>query len=114
MGQSFPSVSAGCDARGCRPHIRPSPRPTPTTHGAVSRLADITYSYVQSAAANGTTFDTVNPATGEVLVAVASGGEKDVDRAVAAARRAFKTTWGRNVTPQERGALLNKVSSSCA
>jgi aldehyde dehydrogenase (NAD+) len=34
-------------------------------------------------------FKTVNPATGEVLSEVAAGGPEDVDRAVAAARRAF-------------------------
>jgi acyl-CoA reductase-like NAD-dependent aldehyde dehydrogenase len=35
-------------------------------------------------AALGETFETVNPATGSVLVAVASGGPADVDSAVAA------------------------------
>jgi betaine-aldehyde dehydrogenase len=40
-------------------------------------------------AADGRTFDTVNPATGEVLAAVADAGLEDVQRAVAAARRAF-------------------------
>jgi len=44
-----------------------------------------------------------------VLLKVASAGAKDVDLAVAAARKAFKTTWGRNVVPGERAALLNKV-----
>lgn len=51
----------------------------------------------------------MNPATGEVLLKVASGGAKDVDLAVAAARKAFKTSWGRKVAPGERAALLNKV-----
>lgn len=37
------------------------------------------------------TFETVNPATGEVLARVASAGEKDVDRAVEAAWEAFRT-----------------------
>jgi phenylacetaldehyde dehydrogenase len=39
-------------------------------------------------AADGTTFETLDPATGEVLARVPAGGKADVDRAVAAARRA--------------------------
>jgi aldehyde dehydrogenase (NAD+) len=41
------------------------------------------------AAKDGTAFKTVNPATEEVLAEVAMAGPEDVDRAVAAARRAF-------------------------
>jgi betaine-aldehyde dehydrogenase len=40
-------------------------------------------------AADGRTYETVNPATGEVLASVAEAGAEDVARAVAAARRAF-------------------------
>ncbi len=39
--------------------------------------------------ADGRTYDTANPATGEVLAQVAEAGIEDVDRAVAAARTAF-------------------------
>ena len=40
-------------------------------------------------AADGRTFETINPVTEEVIAKVALGGREDVDRAVAAARRAF-------------------------
>lgn len=40
------------------------------------------------------TFDNINPATGEKIGVVAEGTKVEIDRAVAAARRAFKT-WGR-------------------
>jgi aldehyde dehydrogenase (NAD+) len=43
---------------------------------------------------SGETFKTVNPATEEVLAAVSHAGEADVDRAVAAARRAHTEVWG--------------------
>jgi aldehyde dehydrogenase (NAD+) len=43
-------------------------------------------------ARSGATFETVNPATEEVLGVVADGGPEDLDRAVGAARRAFDTT----------------------
>src|SRR5437763_539884 len=40
-------------------------------------------------AASGKTFETIYPATGEVLARVAEGAQEDVNRAVAAARKAF-------------------------
>ena len=43
---------------------------------------------------SGKAFDTMNPATGEVLTQVAEASEKDVDQAVAAARKAFEDTAG--------------------
>ena len=47
-----------------------------------------------SAAASGETFTTRNPATNAPLAEVAKAGSEDVDRAVAAARRAFdKGPW---------------------
>ena len=48
-------------------------------------------------AASGKTFANVNPATEEVVGQVADGGEADMDRAIAAARRAFDDTdWSTN------------------
>ncbi|HEY8513913.1 MAG TPA: aldehyde dehydrogenase family protein [Candidatus Binatia bacterium] len=59
--------------------------------------------------ASGKTFDTVNPATGEVLARVAEGDKEDVDRAVRAARRAFEAGWGQS-KPAERSRLLWRVA----
>lgn len=44
-------------------------------------------------AASGKTFESINPSTGEVLARVAEGDAEDIDRAVAAARRAFNGPW---------------------
>jgi len=41
-------------------------------------------------AASGKKFETLNPATGELLATVAEGDAEDINRAVAAARRAFE------------------------
>jgi aldehyde dehydrogenase (NAD+) len=41
------------------------------------------------ASASGKTFETFNPATGELLATVAEGDAEDINRAVAAARRAL-------------------------
>ena len=60
-------------------------------------------------AASGKTFETVDPATGEVLALVAEAGAEDVDRAVAAARKSFdRGTW-RELPPAERAKVLWKV-----
>jgi aldehyde dehydrogenase (NAD+) len=41
-------------------------------------------------AASGKTFDSINPATAEVLATVAEGDVEDINRVVAAARRAVE------------------------
>ncbi|MET4293927.1 aldehyde dehydrogenase (NAD+) [Bradyrhizobium sp. LB8.2] len=60
-------------------------------------------------AASGKRFETHNPATGELLATVAEGDKEDIDRAVAAARRAFEGAWSK-VKPFERQNLLLKLA----
>lgn len=64
-----------------------------------------------SKAASGKTFETINPSTGKVITEVAEGGAADVDRAVKAARAAFKlgSPW-RTMDASERGRLLNRFA----
>jgi aldehyde dehydrogenase (NAD+) len=52
-------------------------------------------------------FDVINPATEEPCAVISLGSKADVDKAVAAARRAFET-WGRT-GPDERIALLSRL-----
>ncbi|MEC7764305.1 MAG: aldehyde dehydrogenase family protein [Pseudomonadota bacterium] len=59
-------------------------------------------------ALSGETFDTINPANGEVLATLPKGGKADVDLAVAAARRAFEGEWSK-LTPFDRQGLLIKL-----
>ncbi|HEU5227545.1 MAG TPA: aldehyde dehydrogenase family protein [Ktedonobacteraceae bacterium] len=61
-------------------------------------------------AASGKTFDTYNPSTGEVLARVAEGDAEDINRAVAAARKAFEGGSWPKMTPAQRGRLLWKLS----
>ncbi|CAN0423407.1 unnamed protein product, partial [Phaeothamnion confervicola] len=61
-------------------------------------------------AASGKTFETFNPATGEVLAEVAEADKEDVDRAVKAARAAFENPSWRDMTPSKRGQLLWKLA----
>jgi acyl-CoA reductase-like NAD-dependent aldehyde dehydrogenase len=57
-------------------------------------------------------FDTINPATGEVLTQIADATAQDVDRAVAAARRAFEDRNGpwRKMSASERGRLMWRLA----
>jgi len=50
----------------------------------------------------------VNPATGEVIAEIPRGTEEDVNRAVAAARKAFDEVWF-DTTPGERQAMMLKL-----
>ncbi|MDE2489217.1 MAG: aldehyde dehydrogenase family protein [Elusimicrobia bacterium] len=60
-------------------------------------------------AASGRTFETLNPATGERLGTVAEGAAADVDRAVAAARKALSGPWAK-LSPAERERVLHKAA----
>jgi acyl-CoA reductase-like NAD-dependent aldehyde dehydrogenase len=62
-------------------------------------------------AEDGATFETIDPATGEVLTTVARGGAADVNRAVAVARRAFEGEW-RLWTPAQRQRLLFRIGEA--
>jgi acyl-CoA reductase-like NAD-dependent aldehyde dehydrogenase len=55
-------------------------------------------------AAEGATFDSVNPATGEVVRTVAAAGAEDADRAVRAAARAYED-WGARTAIQRAKVL---------
>ncbi len=54
-------------------------------------------------------FETINPASEKVLARVARADRKDVDRAVAAARRAYERTWSK-LKPAERGKYLYRIA----
>ena len=62
-------------------------------------------------AASGGRFDTVNPANREVIATMSFADEKDVDTAVAGARRAFRSgSWSR-MAPRDRMAVLYRYAA---
>src|ERR1700738_3570760 len=79
---------------------------TPLTSLSKPRLLLIDGQHVPSA--SGRMFNTLNPATEQVIATVAEGNEIDVDRAVAAARRAFEGPW-RTMRASERGQILLRL-----
>lgn len=62
-----------------------------------------------TAAASGKTFETVNPATGEVITTIYEAGEEEVNNAVTAARAAFKGSWSQ-YSPAERSQLVHRLA----
>ena len=61
-------------------------------------------------AVSGKTFITVNPATAEPLAQVAEGDAADIDRAVAAARKAFDEGPWPHEKPAQRTKVLLKIA----
>src|SRR5438445_8983474 len=61
---------------------------------------------------SGNTFDTIDPATEEVIASVAEGDAADIDLAVKAARNAFDTGDWPKMDARDRGRLLNKLADA--
>lgn len=64
--------------------------------------------FVESA--SGKTFESYNPATGEVLATVSEAGPEDIDRAVKAARKAFDEGPWQKMTAAERSRIMYKLA----
>lgn len=56
------------------------------------------------------TFESINPATGEVIAHVAQGNEQDVDRAVQAARKAHESGAWSKMPNAQRSLILNRMA----
>jgi phenylacetaldehyde dehydrogenase len=61
-------------------------------------------------AASGKTFVTTDPATEQEITNVAHGEAEDIDRAVAAARRAFEAGPWRTITPSARSQIIWRLA----
>jgi len=61
-------------------------------------------------ARSGKTFETCNPATGEILARVAEGDRADIDLAVIAARKAFEEGAWPEMLPSQRSKLLWRLA----
>ena len=61
---------------------------------------------------SGGTFETINPATGEVLAEVASCDAEDVDRAVVKAREAFERGAWSKMHPAERKHVVERLQKN--
>jgi phenylacetaldehyde dehydrogenase len=65
---------------------------------------------VWTPAGDGATFDVLDPSSGRAISSAAAGGAVDIDRAVAAARRAFDGSEWSRMKPVERERLLHRLA----
>jgi aldehyde dehydrogenase (NAD+) len=59
--------------------------------------------------ASGKYFETINPSTEKVIAEIAQGDERDIDKAVKAARTAYNKVW-KKMLPAERGKYLYRIA----
>jgi acyl-CoA reductase-like NAD-dependent aldehyde dehydrogenase len=92
----------------------PTTEPTTERTGIGGGAPDVARMLIggeQVDAAEGRTFEVINPATGSVIATAPLGGKADVDRAVEAARRAFDDPKGfSSWSASKRGRTLQKLS----
>ena len=86
-----------------------APAPESTDHVTVDERYGLFIDGEFAEPAGGKYFDTVNPATEERLSQVALATEADVDRAVAAARKAYEGPWSK-MKPAERGKYVYRIA----
>jgi gamma-glutamyl-gamma-aminobutyraldehyde dehydrogenase len=82
-------------------------------HAAAKKLSYETRAFIDGrfvASRSGKEFETVNPATGQVLAKVAECDGADVDVAVKAARRAFESGKWSRMAPRERKKVLLRLA----
>jgi len=86
-----------------------APAPESTDHVRIDKRYGLFIDGEFVAPEKGRYFDTINPATEEKLSRVASAGPADVDKAVKAAREAYRKTWSK-MKPAERGKYIFRIA----
>ncbi|MBC7299299.1 MAG: aldehyde dehydrogenase family protein [Demequina sp.] len=84
----------------------PAPESTSILHLKDSYGLFVDGDFVQ---ANGKSFATISPATEQKIAEISSADAKDVDRAVAAARKAYERTWSK-LSGADRGKYLFRIA----
>ena len=86
-----------------------APAPESTDHITIDKQYELFIDGEFSAPEEGRYFETINPATEEPLSSVALATASDVDRAVKAARKAYKGPWGK-MKAAERGKYIFRIA----
>ncbi|MDH4314045.1 MAG: aldehyde dehydrogenase family protein [Gammaproteobacteria bacterium] len=86
-----------------------SPAPESTDHVHIDKKYDLFIGGEFVAPVKGGYFETINPATEEVLSSVAEATDADVDRAVKAARKAYRGAWSK-MNAAERGKYIFRIA----
>jgi len=85
-----------------------APAPEDTKHIAIKKQYDLFINGKFEKPNSKKYFDTINPATEQKIAEVAEADEKDVDKAVKAARKAFEK-WSK-ITAKERGKYIYRIA----
>ena len=86
-----------------------APAPESTTHIQLKEQYELYIDGKWVKPSSGKYFDTVNPANGKKLAKVAYASDKDVDKAVKAARKAYNDVWSK-LTGAERGKYIYRIA----
>ena len=86
-----------------------APAPESTDHITIDKQYELFIDGEFSAPEEGRYFETINPATEEQLSSVALATSSDVDRAVKAARKAYKGPWSK-MKAAERGKYIFRIA----
>ena len=82
-----------------------APSPESTSHIQLKEKYDLYINGKWVKPSSGKYFDTINPATEEKLSEIAEASDSDVDKAVKAARKAYKNVWIKHEDIVKGGAL---------
>lgn len=85
------------------------PAPESTGHVDIKDKYDLFIGGKFVAPSTGKYFDSINPATEEVVSKIAEGNEQDVDKAVKAARKAYNTVWSK-MPGKERAKYIYRIA----
>lgn len=86
-----------------------SPSPESTSHINLKEKYDLYIDGKWVKPETGKYFDTINPANEELLAKVAYAGDKDIDNAVKAARKAYDNVWSK-LSGAERGKYIFRIA----
>ncbi len=86
-----------------------APAPESTDHVSIEKRYGLFINGEFVAPQSGRYFDTINPATEEKLSRIAEANSADVDKAVKAARDAYRDVWSR-MKPAERGKYIYRIA----
>ena len=86
-----------------------APAPESTDHVKIAKRYGLFIDNEFVSPEKGRYFDTVNPATEEKLSRVAEAGDADIDKAVRAAREAYRKTWSK-MKAAERGKYIYRIA----
>ncbi|HNS12771.1 MAG TPA: aldehyde dehydrogenase family protein, partial [Bacteroidia bacterium] len=86
-----------------------APAPESKDHVKINTRYDLFINGKFTAPDSGKYFDTINPATEAKLASVADANQKDVDKAVKAARSAYENVWSK-MPAKERGKYIYRIA----